>query len=112
MPPDGALVDVAALRPRYTLRRSIADRLARRPRQWVRAVDGVSFSLRRGEMVALVGESGCGKTTTAQTILRMVEAASGTIKVDGRDITTTSQRQLRSLRRGVQMVYQDPYESL
>jgi oligopeptide/dipeptide ABC transporter ATP-binding protein len=109
---EGILLDVADLRARYPVRRSIADRLARRPRHWVRAVDGVSFSLRRGEMVALVGESGCGKTTTAQTILRMVESAGGTITVDGQDITALSQRRLRPLRRGIQMVYQDPYESL
>jgi oligopeptide/dipeptide ABC transporter ATP-binding protein len=109
---DDLLLEVAGLQTRYPVRRSIADRLARRPRQWVRAVDGVSFSLRRGEMVALVGESGCGKTTTAQTILRMVEPAGGTVAVDGQDITALSQRRLRPLRRGIQMVYQDPYESL
>ncbi len=109
---DEALLEVADLRTRYPVRRSIADRLARRPRQWVQAVDGVSFALRRGEMVALVGESGCGKTSTAQTILRMTEAAGGTITVDGQDITTATQRQLRPLRRIIQMVYQDPYESL
>jgi oligopeptide/dipeptide ABC transporter ATP-binding protein len=109
---DDALLEVTGLRTTYPVRRTLTDRLARRPRQLVRAVDGVTFSLRRGEMVALVGESGCGKTTTAQTILRMVQAVGGTIKIDGRDITTTSQRQLRSLRRGVQMIYQDPYESL
>ncbi len=109
---DDVLLEVADLRTRYPVRRSIADRLARRPRQWVRAVDGVSLSLRRGEMVALVGESGCGKTTTAQTILRMVEPAGGTVAVDGQDITVLSQRRLRPLRRGIQMVYQDPYESL
>jgi oligopeptide/dipeptide ABC transporter ATP-binding protein len=109
---EGILLDVADLRARYPVRRSIADRLARRPRQWIRAVDGVSFALRRGEMVALVGESGCGKTSTAQTILRMVEATGGTITIDGQDITTLSQRRLRPLRRGIQMVYQDPYESL
>ena len=112
MTSEGILLDVADLRTRYPVRRSIADRLARRPRHWVRAVDGVSFSLRRGEMVALVGESGCGKTTTAQTILRMVESAGGTITVDGQDFTALSQRRLRPLRRGIQMVYQDPYESL
>jgi len=75
-------------------------------------VDGVSFSLRRGEMVALVGESGCGKTTTAQTILRMVESSGGTITVEGLDITALPERRLRPLRRDIQMVYQDPYESL
>jgi peptide/nickel transport system ATP-binding protein len=109
---NGALLQVADLRTRYPVRRTIADRLARRPPQWVRAVDGVSFSLRRGEMVALVGESGCGKTTTAQTILRMIRSSGGTISIDGRDITALSQRRLRSLRRDIGMVYQDPYESL
>ncbi len=112
MTSEAPLLDVSGLRTRYPVRRTIADRLARRPRQWVRAVDGVAFSLRRGEMVALVGESGCGKTTTAQTILRMVESAAGTIIVDGLDITALSQRRLRPLRRDIQMIYQDPYESL
>jgi peptide/nickel transport system ATP-binding protein len=86
--------------------------MARRPRLWVHAVDGVSFSLARGEMLALVGESGCGKTSTAQTILRMVDPTSGSIRLNGTDITTLSQQQLRPLRRKLQMIYQDPYESL
>jgi oligopeptide/dipeptide ABC transporter ATP-binding protein len=109
---DQVLLEVSDLRTRYPVRRTVTDRLARRRRQWVRAVDGVSFSLRRGEMVALVGESGCGKTSTAQTILRMTDAAGGTIRIDGQDITSASQRKLRPMRRTVQMVYQDPYESL
>jgi peptide/nickel transport system ATP-binding protein len=75
-------------------------------------VDGVSFSLARGEMLALVGESGCGKTSTAQTILRMVSSTSGAIRLNGTDITALSQQQMRRLRRTVQMIYQDPYESL
>jgi oligopeptide/dipeptide ABC transporter ATP-binding protein len=77
-----------------------------------RAVDGVSFSVDPGEMLALVGESGCGKTTIAQSILRMVDPVSGTIRLKGRDITRLSQRDLRPLRRMMQMIYQDPYESL
>ncbi len=77
------------------------------------AVDGVSFSLARGEMLALVGESGCGKTSTAQTILRMVELRPpGPIRLNGTDITALSQQQMRPLRRKLQMIYQDPYESL
>jgi oligopeptide/dipeptide ABC transporter ATP-binding protein len=106
------LLEVENLSTRYPVRRELTERAARRPRRWVRAVDGVSFTLRRGEMLALVGESGCGKTTTAQTILRMVDATTGTIRFEGSDITSRSQRQLRSLRRGIQMIYQDPYESL
>ena len=63
-------------------------------------------------MIALVGESGCGKTTIAQTILRLVDPVSGSIALDGRDITHLSQRELRPVRRTMQMIYQDPYESL
>jgi oligopeptide/dipeptide ABC transporter ATP-binding protein len=78
----------------------------------VNAVSGVSFKLRRGEMLALVGESGCGKTTTAQSILRLVDADAGRIRFDGRDIATLPNRELRPLRRRMQIIYQDPYESL
>jgi len=78
----------------------------------VAAVDGVSLTVKHGEMLALIGESGCGKTSTAQAILRMVDAASGTIEVAGREITHLSSKALRPIRRTMQMVYQDPYESL
>ncbi|TMK96005.1 MAG: ABC transporter ATP-binding protein [Actinobacteria bacterium] len=86
--------------------------LARRPRKSVHAVDGVSFSLRPGEILALVGESGCGKTTTAQTLLRLVEPEAGAIRFEGRDLSGLSARELRPLRRRMQLIYQDPYESL
>jgi oligopeptide/dipeptide ABC transporter ATP-binding protein len=106
------MLEVEDLVVRYPVFRGLVGTLARRPRQAVRAVEGVSFSLPRGEILALVGESGCGKTTTAQTILRMIEPVSGTIRFEGRDITALGQRALRSLRRRMQVVYQDPYESL
>ena len=64
----------------------------------VRAVDGVSLRLARGEMLALVGESGCGKTSTVQTIMRMVSATSGSVVLDGEDITAASHRRMRPLR--------------
>ena len=106
------LLEVENLATRYPVRRGLVDRDTRQPRLWVHAVDGVSFTIARGEMLALVGESGCGKTTTAQTILGMVTAAGGTVRLNGTDITGLPERQLRPLRRQLQMIYQDPYESL
>ncbi len=106
------LLVVDSLVTRYPVRRGLTGRLTGEPRLWVHAVDGVSFSLARGEMLALVGESGCGKTSTAQTILRMVNSTSGSIRLNGTDITGLSQQQMRPLRRKLQMIYQDPYESL
>jgi oligopeptide/dipeptide ABC transporter ATP-binding protein len=78
----------------------------------VHAVEGVSFSLMPGEMLALVGESGCGKTSTAQTVMRLVNPVSGQVRLRGQDITRLPPRELRPLRRRMQMIYQDPYESL
>jgi len=84
----------------------------RREQLYVHAVEGVDFSVGPGEMLALVGESGCGKTTTAQTVMRMVEADAGRIVFRGQDISRLSNRRLRPLRRQMQIIYQDPYESL
>jgi oligopeptide/dipeptide ABC transporter ATP-binding protein len=109
---SGPLLEVEGLVTRYAVPRGIVGALASRPREWVHAVEGVSFRLRRGEMLALVGESGCGKTTTAQSILRLVDSDAGAIRFDGTDITRLSHRNLRPLRRRMQLIYQDPYESL
>lgn len=79
---------------------------------WVKAVDGLDLSIRRGETFSLVGESGCGKSTTAMTILRMQNPTAGRILFDGMDITHASKAQMRPVRRRMQMVYQDPFESL
>ena len=112
MSANDRLLEVDELVVHYPVGRGIVGTMARRPRETVRAVDGVSFTLERGELLALVGESGCGKTTTAQTVLRLVEPVGGTIAFDGQDITSLGQRELRPLRRRMQVVYQDPYESL
>jgi peptide/nickel transport system ATP-binding protein len=106
------VLEVEGLVVRYPVPRGIVGTIRRFPRRQVHAVEGLSFRLRRGEMLALVGESGCGKTTTAQAVLRLVDAQRGTIRLEGRDVSTLARRDLRSLRRRVQIIYQDPYESL
>jgi len=107
-----AVLEVEDLVVRYPIHRGLVGSATRRPQRNVHAVEGVSLSLERGEMLALVGESGCGKTTTAQAVLRLVDPVSGAIRFEGRDLVPLGPKELRPVRRRIQVVYQDPYESL
>jgi peptide/nickel transport system ATP-binding protein len=110
--PTTPLLEVRDLVVTYPLKRTLRHRATKAPHRAVRAVDGISLSLAPGEMLALVGESGCGKTTTAKAIVRMVNPQQGEIRFAGTDITRVSRRAMRPMRRDIQMIYQDPYASL
>ncbi len=108
-PPDGqALLQVRGLKKHFP----IVGGLLKRQIGTVYAVDGVDFDVRAGEIFALVGESGCGKTTLGRSVLRLIEPTAGTIVFGGQDITNISQDALRPLRRKMQIIFQDPFGSL
>ncbi len=104
------VLDVQDLKVHYPVRKGPLRRIV----SWVKAVDGVTFSLRAGETLALLGESGCGKTTTGKALLRLIEGAriSGRAMLQGKDALSADRRTLRNLRQDIQIVFQDPYASL
>jgi len=107
-----ALLEVADLHVHYPTAARLTDVLARRPRRHVRAVNGVSLNLARGDTLGLVGESGCGKSTLGRAILRLTKSSSGSVKFDGMDVLTLPPAELLRFRRRAQIVFQDPYASL
>jgi oligopeptide transport system ATP-binding protein len=105
---DDVIVELEHITKRFPVKQGVFSRA----RGQVHAVEDVSLNVRRGETLGIVGESGCGKSTTARLMLRLIDPTSGAIRFDGRDITHTSNRGLRPLRREMQMIFQDPYASL
>jgi oligopeptide/dipeptide ABC transporter ATP-binding protein len=103
------LLEVQALKKYFPVHAGL---VFRRNAAWVKAVDGVSFAIHQGETLGLVGESGCGKTTTARLILRQETVTAGAITFRGQDITTLPKHALLAYRKAVQVVFQDPYSSL
>ncbi len=101
------LLQVKQLKKHYPIKKGLF-----KPKASVKAVDDVSFSITRGETFGIVGESGCGKSTTGRTILRLHEPTSGQILFDGIDISELPYKEMRKIRRRLQMVFQDPYASL
>jgi oligopeptide/dipeptide ABC transporter ATP-binding protein len=106
---NDALVEVRDLVKHFPITRGI---IFQRQIGAVHAVDGVSFDVHRGETLGIVGETGCGKSTTARVVMRLLEPTSGTIRFDGRDISHLKGRDLKPLRREMQLIFQDPYSSL
>jgi peptide/nickel transport system ATP-binding protein/oligopeptide transport system ATP-binding protein len=102
------VLKVEGLKKHFPVHRGILSRVVGH----VFAVDGVSFEIRRGETLCLVGESGCGKSTVAKTVMRLQEPTAGTVELNGTDITKLDQEELRAHRRQMQIVFQDPYSSL
>src|SRR5450830_426396 len=106
--PPASLLEVRNLRKHYVTPASMFGK----PGRVVQAVEDVSFSLARGETLSLVGESGCGKTTTGKSVLRLIEPSAGSVTMDGEELVGLSAEKMRLRRQDMQIIFQDPYASL
>src|SRR6266516_7106562 len=105
---ETALLQVRNLKKYFPIRGGLFSREVAR----VHAVDDISFTIEKGETLGLVGESGCGKSTTGRCILRLIEPTSGEVTFEGKDVTTLDKRSLRALRKEMQIIFPEPYASL
>lgn len=105
---NGVLLEVQGLRKSFPLKKTVTGKVT----QELVAVDNVSFKLNQGETLGIVGESGCGKTTLGRTVLKLYKPTAGRIIFDGKDITNYSSKQMREIRKQMQIIFQDPYSSL
>ena len=105
---EGNLLEVTDLTKYFPIKQGLLSKTVGH----VKAVNGVSFSIRPGETLGLVGESGCGKTTVGRSILRLIEPTSGSVKFQGKEVTAMGTSEMRHLRRQMQIIFQDPYSSL
>lgn len=106
--PADNLIEVRGLKKYFPIKKGIFSKTIGN----VKAVDDVTFTIKRGETLGLVGESGCGKTTVGRSLLRLIEPTGGNIIFDGKDITDISQKELKTYRKEMQIIFQDPYSSL
>src|SRR3989442_4177987 len=109
---EESVIQVENLKKHFPLKKGFFSTILAREEITVKAVDGVSFGLKKGEILGIAGESGSGKTTTGRLLLRLIEPTEGSIFFQGKDITRLSPSEMKPLRREIQIIFQDPFESL